>query len=303
MISLANFVMAADQPSKSWIEAVKGATVAIGKLENVLIKTAKGEEQKTIFAVVGTGVIMAATDQKGSALFLVTARHVFYDPEKNWDPDFVQIRFSWFDQKPVDQYLGIKIKLKENGKHLWAEHKDPSVDLAALPLIVSVKEAGRSSVEPIPIQTYAAAADLYEGASILAFGYPGAVGATYWTKAVVRTGIVAWISPESPLSNTFLIDSMIFPGNSGGPVFKVPTGIDQFGNLNMGGKISFLGIVSQGRKETNPLYAGDKIIQMPGPKGNIIPISEQWVGIGVIVPAAKVRELLTYSNERIKTAK
>lgn len=296
-------VMAADRAQKSWIEAVKEATVAIGRLEKARVKTPIGEEQKIIFAVIGTGVIMVAPGQTESVPFLVTARHVLYDPSKNWDPESVQIRFNWFDQKPVDEYLGIKIKLKENNKHLWIGHQDNSVDLATLPLVISIKDAGRTSVNPIPIKTYAEATDLYESASILAFGYPGAVGPAFWTKAVVRTGIVAWISPDNPLSSTFLIDSLIFPGNSGGPVFKVPTGIDQFGNLNVGGKVAFLGLVSQGRKEANPLYAGDKIITMPGPKGPVALVSEQWVGIGVVEPAAKVRELLIYSYERIKSAK
>lgn len=296
-------VTAEDQPKKSWIEAVKDATVAIGTLRTARVKTPKGEEEKRIFAVVGTGVVMIAPGQKEGLPWLVTARHVFYDPAKNWDPDFVQIRFNWFDQKPVDEYLGITIKLKQNNKHLWLPHRDASVDLVALPLVISIKDAGRPSVDPIPIQTYATATDLYEGASILAFGYPGAVGPAYWTRAVLRTGIIAWISPEKPLSTTFLIDSLVFPGNSGGPVFKVPTGVDQYGNLNVGGKIAFLGIISQGRKEANPLYAGDKAIEMQGPKGTVAVVSEQWVGIGVVEPAERVKELLTDAYKSIKDTK
>lgn len=303
IIVTSSLVMAADQAQKSWIEAVKDATVAIGRLEQAHVKTTVREEQKTIFAVVGTGVIMVAPGQKNGVPFLVTAKHVFYDQSKNWDPESVQIRFNWFDQKPVDEYLGIKIKLKEDNKHLWIGHQDNSVDLAALPLVISTKDAERSSVDSISIQTYAEVTDLYESASILVFGYPGAVGPAFWTKAVVRMGIVAWISPDNPLSSTFLIDSLIFPGNSGGPVFKVPTGVDQFGNLNVGGKVAFLGIVSQGRKEANPLYAGGKTIEIQGPKGTVALVSEQWIGIGVVEPAAKVKELLVDSYEYIKGAK
>lgn len=296
-------VMAQSQPKKSWIEAVKDATVAIGTLRTALVKTPTGEEKRTIFAVVGTGVVMVAPGQKEGLPWLVTAKHLLYDPAKNWDPDSIQIRFNWFDKKPVDEYMGITMKLKENNKHLWLAHQDASVDLVALPLGISIKDAGRPSVDPVPIQIYAGATDLYEGASILVFGYPGAVGPAYWTSAVLRTGIVAWISPENPLSNTFLIDSLVFPGNSGGPVFKVPTGVDQYGNLNVGGKVAFLGIISQGRKEANPLYAGDRTIEMQGPKGPVKVVSEQWVGVGVVEPASKVKELLTYAYESIKAAK
>ncbi len=303
LLAAGTSVMAQDQPKKSWIEAVKDATVAIGTIRTALVKTPKGEEEKTIFAIVGTGVVMVAPGQKEGLPWLVTARHVLYDPARNWDPDSVQIRFNWFDQKPVDEYMGITIKLKENNKHLWLTHQDASVDLVALPLVISIKDAGRPSATSVPNQTYATATDLYEGASILAFGYPGAVGPAYWTRAVIRTGIVAWISPEKPLSSTFLIDSLVFPGNSGGPVFKVPTGVDQYGNLNVGGKIAFLGIISKGRKEENPLYAGGIAIEMQGPKGTVALISEQWIGIGVVEPASKVKELLTYAYGSIKATK
>lgn len=58
-------------------------------------------------------------------------------------------------------------------------------------------------------------------------------------------------------------------------MFKVPTGVDQYGNLNIGAKIAFLGIISQGRKEVNPLSAGGKAIEMHGPTGPVALLSEQ----------------------------
>ena len=155
-----------------------------------------GEIEKDIFAVVGTGVIMALPNQEKGIPWIVTAKHVFYNPDDKWDPESLQIRFNWFDQKPVDEYLGIKIKLKKNNQHLWIAHEDSSIDLVTIQLVISTKEAGRKSVNPVPIQAYASSSDLYECASIFVFGYPGAVGRSYWTRAVVRTGIVAWVDPK-----------------------------------------------------------------------------------------------------------
>jgi len=295
--------MAQEQPKKSWVEAVKDATVAIGSIRKAKVQTPMGEVEKDIFAVVGTGVIMALPNQKKGIPWIVTAKHVFYNPDDKWDPESLQIRFNWFDQKPVDEYLGITIKLKENAEHLWIAHEDSSIDLAAIQLVISIKDAGRKSVNPVPVQAYASSSDLYEGASIFAFGYPGAVGPSYWTRAVIRTGIVAWVSPEKPLYNTCLIDSLIYPGNSGGPVFKVPTGVDQFGNLNVGGKVAFLGIISKGRKEFNPLSAKGKAIKIQGSTGPVVLLSEQWIGIGVVEPAARVKELLVHAFETIPHTK
>lgn len=59
------------------------------------------------------------------------------------------------------------------------------------------------------------------------------------------------MSPGDPTGQPFLIDAMVFPGNSGGPVFRQPTGVDRLGNMNVGGRVSFLGAGSNqgcGRK-------------------------------------------------------
>lgn len=295
--------IAQEPPDKSWIAAVKDATVAIGTIRTARVQAPKGRADKEIFAIVGTGVIMLPPEQTEGPPWLVTAKHVLYSPAMKWDPDSIQIRFNWFDHKPVDDYLGITIRLKEKNRRLWIAHKDPSVDLAAIPLDLSVREAGRATASPVPVQAYASANDVFEGASVLVFGYPGAVGPTYWTKAVVRAGIVAWTDPERPLANPFLIDSAIYPGNSGGPVFKVPTGLDRHGNLSLGGKVAFLGIISQGRKAINPLRAAGREVELQGPAGPTAVLSEQWVGIGVVEPAERVRELLVQAYESRKHAK
>ena len=88
---------------------------------------------------------------------------------------------------------------------------------------------------------------MFEGATILVLGYPGIVGNQYLVRAISRSGIVAWLNPEEPYQKPFLIDANIYPGNSGGPVIKVPAGPDRFGNfvLGGGGGAKLLGIVSQ----------------------------------------------------------
>ncbi len=294
---------AGERLATTWIEAVKDATVAIGSVRKARIRAPDRGADKDIFAIVGTGVIMLPPEQTEGPPWLVTAKHVLYNQEMKWDPDEIRIRFNWFDHRPVDEYLGIAIRLKENGRRLWVAHPDPAVDLAAIPLDISIREAGRATAGPVPIEAYASADDVFEGASVLAFGYPGAVGPSYWTTAVVRAGIVAWINPERPLSNPLLIDADIYPGNSGGPVFKIPAGMDRHGNLSLGGRVAFLGIVSQGRKAINPLRAAGKQLELQGPAGPAAVLSEQWVGIGVVEPAERVRELLVRAYEGRKRAK
>lgn len=290
--------MASGENKKSWIDLVREATVALGTVKQAKVQDEKGEKtEKNIFAVVGTGVILGIPDDQSKTPWIVTAKHVFHDPTKNWDPDTIQLRFAWFEEKGIDEYLGIKINLKKNGKRLWTPHPNNQVDLAAMPLIIPKQEAGRDSLPIIPLGNFATGADLYEGAAVLIFGFPGAVGPSFWTKALVRSGIIAWVHPSAPEEQPLLIDAMVFPGNSGGPVFRIPTGIDRYGNFIVGGKPSFLGIVSQGRRQAVPLTAGGKEIELQGPAGPMKIVSEDWIGVGIVEPASKVLELLKFASE------
>src|SRR5207237_8206933 len=97
-----------------------------------------------------------------------------------------------------------------------------------------------------------------EAAQVLVLGYPAAVANDFGRRALLRQGIVAWVSPENPAGKPFLIDANIFPGNSGGPVLLLPTGIDPAGHVLPGGAVKFLGLVSQTRTQTSLVTAVSK---------------------------------------------
>jgi hypothetical protein len=128
-------------------------------------------------------------------------------------------------------------------------------------------------------------------------GYPGAVGPTFWTRALVRGGTIAWVNPRSPEREPLLVDSMLFPGNSGGPVIKPSVGVNRGGGFDVGAKPAFLGIVSQGRTEAMPLTAGGKKIEITTPAGPENVVAGQFIGVAVIEPAVRVRELIDRLRE------
>lgn len=111
------------------------------------------------------------------------------------------------------------------------------------------------------------------------YGYPGFVGNNILTRAVTRGGIVAWTDPNGPSSNPFLIDAAIFPGNSGGPVFANPSGVQANGVFSIGGKAAWLGIVS--KSYGTQLQNGSQIINLQG-----------FGSLGVVEPVSEVRKLL-----------
>lgn len=281
------------QSARAWTDVVRNATLAIGIPRSAKISDKGGTPvEKQIFAPIGTGALFGLPDDPSKMPWLVTAKHVLFDPEQKWDPDVVRVRFAWFDKQSVEDYLGVEIALKKDGRRLWTPHPDPSVDLAALPLRLPSKVVGRESIDIIPLGNFASGDDLFEGAGVLVFGYPGAVGSSFWTRALVRSGVIAWLDPNTPLEAPLLIDAAVFPGNSGGPVFRIPTGSDRFGNFSLGGRPAFVGIVSQGRREATPVSAGGKHVEMQGPEGSVKMVSEGWIGVGVIEPANRVLQLL-----------
>jgi hypothetical protein len=138
-----------DAADPSWLDPWRQATVALGTVKKAKM-TRQGKESVTdVFVVVGTGVLFGTADKKPP--LLVTAKHVFSDPSKNWNPESLRLRFAWFEDRAVEDYLGIEIALRKDGKPLWTGH--PTADLAGMALVVSKTAAGRDTVEPVPQET------------------------------------------------------------------------------------------------------------------------------------------------------
>jgi hypothetical protein len=153
---------------------------------------------------------------------------------------------------------------------------------------LSPGDAGKADVPAVVPEVFVRPDELLQGADVLVLGYPGAGGALFWTEAVARKGIIAWLSPTSPITERFLIDANVSPGNSGGPVFRLPGGMDRGGNLVLGGRVSFLGIVSKALPEYVPVIADDgkANLKLPGL------YAPSLVGLTVVEPAHRVMELL-----------
>jgi hypothetical protein len=176
----------------SWIDAWREATVAIGRLKSPESKqTGSTVSKNEIFDVIGTGVVfgLPLLSDPTKTPWLVTARHVLFDPQKGWDPERVHIRFSWFEEKPITEYHGIPVVLKRAGRRLW--HPHPAGDLACLPLPIRINEAGREEVPAVPFQSFASEEDIFQGAAVLTLGYPKAVGSEFLSRAIVRQGIIS----------------------------------------------------------------------------------------------------------------
>ena len=285
------------QKSDSWIENWQQATVSIG-----VVDTFKDlSVDKPFFKVIGTGIVFYIKIDTIPLPCLVTAKHVLYDQANNWDPKTVQIRFQWADDRPIDQYFGITMGLKENNQHLWYEHPNSNVDLACLPIISNNNPAFEETIKMMPYSVIGKDSQIYSGAQILVFGYPGVVGPEFHTKALTRSGIVAWVPPTINYETKVLIDSDIYPGNSGGPVFRLPNTMGPDGSLHLGDKLSFVGIVTQKGQSPQEVFIAQKNsrpIPIKDPSGMPL-LTYESIGIGVIEPVSHVRELLSHTQKQL----
>jgi hypothetical protein len=259
---------------RGWLEGWRVAIVSFGVLD-------RDQLQGEYYKVIGSGIVFMTGPRTA---YIVTAKHVFYDPTKGWHPSEIRIRFGWQDQKSVYAEHGVSIQLRgDAGRDLWASLPDDS-DIAAIPAPAPMIENQPSTA----VDSIATADDLFEGENIVAIGYPGIVGNEYLVRAISRGGIVAWLNPRNPMENRFLIDSNIYPGNSGGPVIKVPGGLAKDGSMTFGGRAVLLGIVVEA-----PGQSADFDLKVPG-QSQPMRIHEQVPlgGTGVVEPASKVRALL-----------
>jgi len=258
-----------------WREFWRYATVSFGEIKHDPLLNSN------FFHAIGTGVIFAVNEHSA---YFVTARHMFCDPDNHWHPASIQLRFAWEEKKSIYSFFGVPLELQDSlGKDIWASLEDGS-DVAAAELTDKLLRALPAEDR---LQTYDAvhladlSTEVYEGGQVIILGYPGLVANDFLVKAILRQGTVAWTNPRSPADNTFLVDANLYPGNSGGPVMKLPYGLTSEGKIDFlsGGKIRLVGIVSQGVQQD---------ISLGGRKTSVYGIG----GIGVIEPASKIRRLI-----------
>jgi hypothetical protein len=269
-----------NQPA--WTEHYRKATISFGQVVPI--------NGTPTFQTIGTGVFVCHDEHSP---FLVTAKHVFSEPEKQWMPAALAVRFSFQQKQTLTESLGTPILLMDNKRHpLWSSLDDGS-DIAVIPVPASF--AGRIT-DCIGYQDFATEEDVFDGATVFTFGYPasgGVIGGpNALVRALTRSGIIAWTDPNGVLENPLLLDSTVLPGNSGGPAFKVPSGLNRAGTFVIGGRTAFLGIVTSALEM--PVQVGDVplLVQTPG---STVPSIPQVVGVGSlgrVEPALKVKKLI-----------
>jgi S1-C subfamily serine protease len=165
----------------------------------------------------------AGKDDRGASFyrtFLVTNRHVFTGKQS------LELRFNPEDSKPAKAYT---ILLIQDGKPLWYSPPDPALDVAVTQIDVSILR--KDGIQAEYFQSDKMSLDMAEAKDIgvtegdgaFVLGFPMQLVGGERNFVIVRQATIARIRDTiAGVSNDFLLDTFIFPGNSGGPVILRP---------------------------------------------------------------------------------
>src|SRR5579863_1743531 len=156
-------------------------------------------------------------------IYLITSRHVIANHTVVFirlNPKQASDQGQVFDAPLIDQ----------RGIPGWFTHRDPNVDIAATRINWKLLQDRGIDVDFMTSDTNAADTKKMQdlgvsaGDSIFVIGFPMNLAGQQRNYAIVRPGAIARVSDLiQSAAAILLIDSHVFPGNSGGPVILEPS--------------------------------------------------------------------------------
>jgi len=242
---------------------------------------------------VGTGFLYAIeVDEKESALFLVTNKHVIDGARTG----ILTFTLSDGAAPLLGQHYSVRL---ENFANFFVHHELPDVDVALMPffpILTLLSQRGvRIFFRSVPDKLIPTVEDIDELDAIedvIFVGYPNGIWDVENNLPVVRRGITATpIGVDFRRAPQFLIDASVFPGSSGSPVFlfnNTGTFAKKGKGTVVGGRIMFLGLVASVffREDTGRIEMTDVPTAVEP-----IPVVRQMIDLGVVFKATTVREV------------
>ena len=230
-----------------------------------------------------------ATGQVGYWVFLVTNRHVVEGETT------LMVRFNGPMGATPKTY-----PLPVGEAAPWIFHPDPDVDVAVLLIDAiggSFEGAEMSFMTPAQIGSVELLRRIAfsEGNEILVLGFPMGLAGQEQNYVIARQGIIARINDMlDGQSKSFLIDSSIFPGNSGGPVVAKPTFTSFGGDTLPYAKL--IGMVSAYLPYTDIAYS----LQTDPPTPRVI--FQENSGLAEVVPVDAIQETISHAASMYPTS-
>lgn len=255
--------------------------------EQLLFSTVRIECQSPDGLSTGTGFFYSREVNNSTAVFIVTNKHVIRESQVG------RLFFTASeDGKPL---IGERVDLQLDEFHgLWFDHPDPDIDICIMPFVPIVEYLQkahkdifyRSIPQEINLsEKFMKELDALE--EVIFVGYPNGVFDAKHLLPIVRRGTTATpLHLDYEGKPQFLIDASVFPGSSGSPVLVCNSGgYSTRGNLSVGVRVIFLGVISQVliRHDINSV----DFISIPT---SVVPLvrTTQMIDLGLVFKAATV---------------
>lgn len=249
-------------------------------------------------SLLGTGFIYGRFIKKEGdeseryIFYLVTCRHVIED-DKDICLKFVKKGMKDLNLK-IDRYNGVIHNYITN---YWYEHPKKDLDVVVIPLPFA--ETDKYFPEGDFIRNHQNVAQIgkmkelgiTEGDYIYVIGYPNELVSDKKDKLIARNGTIAHISSlYDGESDDFVIDSFIFPGNSGGPVILKPESLALAGTKPYQ-QSYILGIVCN-------YYSYQERAILRTNQSRVL--FEDNSGLGAVYPIDIIEEIMDYHLEQLR---
>lgn len=194
---------------------------------DTVVALGKKNNEKTSWS--GTGFIFGLKlDGEGEnrtyGLWIITNKHVVENNKQ------MMVRFnSLEDEGSKDYELNL---VDEKGNETWFGNDDPNIDVAAIYINTSILKQDKRKFSFFRSDEHTADRSglkemgVTEGDRVFVLGFPMGLVPNLRQYTFCRSGIFSRVRDFiEGKSNDFILDAMVFPGNSGGPVILCPSAI------------------------------------------------------------------------------
>jgi hypothetical protein len=244
---------------KELISQIKESTVFLGVMRN----------NEPVFS--GTGFLIQVDD----VFYVVTAKHVV---EKNYAQMFIFLNNKSFgvNCKAIQEIL--------NQGFSWKKHGNNKVDIALLPFPLAPQQ---DKAKFVPNSLFINdIAEIQELVDLFFLSFQPGINEIKEDNSInpiIRKGVISRINHDK----TFFMDGFAFPGNSGSPVFLLPTPVKiQNNSVQIGGpvQIKLAGIIGA--------YVPYRDEAISRQTGEIRAIFTENTGIALVHSTALLQEII-----------
>jgi hypothetical protein len=211
---------------------------------------------------------------------LVTAKHVIARKDGTVDDEGMVIFFNLVSGTRAFRTLEMT---KNKFKVDWIFHQNRDVDIALIPIGI---DTGTDDVRVIPDDMILKPESLAEGYDVFFLSFQPQIPIGQRIVPLVRQGMISLIHADK----TIVMDALVYPGNSGSPVFVTPSlGLD---NQINGHFIGVVGAYIPYKEECISLQTEETRI-----------IFEDNTGLSVVYPVNFINEIIGYGEFKAQIAK